>query len=333
MGDIEVNKRHVLSKANGHFAMSAYLQNLCCYEGANAVFETASATLHLMLGIDVTAKQIERISHFYGEEMGKLQDVSPVSNTLPETSKQPSQPSQVYYAMMDGAMIFTREDGWKEVKLGRGFSAAEHIKRPEHKRNLILQSEYIGHIGTHTDFLEKFDRLIQPHAKEAVFVCDGAPWIWNWVDDHYLRNTQILDYFHAKEHLCEFAESCFDDKKAREKWIKEQENLLLKDAVKQVINNILQLPLTTEMQQKKQKALVNYYQTNAKRMIYGSFRKRGLLIGSGPIEAANKTVIQQRLKLSGQRWTLSGAQQILNLRTTFFSNQQQKLLNCIKMAA
>ena len=325
-----MSKRHVLSKVNGHFSASAYLQNLCCYEGAKEVFEAGSTTLQLMLGIAVTPKQIERISHFYGEKMGELPDASQAAEASQEASKQPQ---QVYYAMMDGAMILTREEQWKEVKMGRVFSNTEHVIRPLHKRNFILNSQYLGHIGTHTDFLEKFDHLLQPHAKEMVFINDGAPWIWNWLDDHYLCNTQILDYFHAKEHLCEFAECCFADKKAREEWINEQENLLLKDGVKTVLNNILKLSLTTDTQEKKRKALVNYYQTNTKRMLYGSFRKRGLLIGSGPIESANRTVIQQRLKLSGQRWTLRGAQQILNLRATFYSNQQQKLLNCIKLAA
>ncbi|GHT08135.1 hypothetical protein AGMMS49525_17330 [Bacteroidia bacterium] len=315
-----------MTKVNGHFSASAYLQNLCCYEGAKEVFEAGSATLALMLGIDVTGKQIERISHFYGEEMGK----EVVCDTRTEAS---NPPEETYYAMMDGAMILTRTEQWKEVKLGRCFSSLDHVQRPKHKQNLILGSQYVGHIGTHTDFLEKFDRLIQPHAKETVFICDGAPWIWNWVNDHYLRNTQILDYFHAKEHLCEFAECCFADMQEKQKWVSQQEDILLKDGVKEVINNILQLPVTTDAQQKKQKTLVKYYQTNLKRMRYGTFRKRGLLIGSGPIESANRTVIQHRLKLSGQRWTLTGAQQILNLRATFCSKQQQKLLNCIKMAA
>ncbi|GHT46832.1 hypothetical protein AGMMS49965_24630 [Bacteroidia bacterium] len=210
-----------MTKVNGHFLASAYLQNLCCYEGAKEVFEAGSATLALMLGIDVTGKEVV---------------CAPRANTS-------NPPEETYYAMMDGAMIFTRTEQWKEVKLGRCFSSL----------------------------------------------------------DHYLRNTQILDYFHAKEHLCEFAECCFADMQEKRKWVSQQEDILLKDGVKVVINNILQLPVTTDAQQKKQNALVKYYQTNLKRMRYGTFRKRGLLIGSGPIESANRTVIQHRLKLSGQR--------------------------------
>lgn len=65
-------------------------------------------------------------------------------------------------------------------------------------------------------------------------------------------------------------------------------------------------------------------------MRYGSFKAQGLLIGSGAIEAAHRHLIQHRLKLSGQRWTKQGAQQIANLRVAKKSNQWYKVLDLIQ---
>ena len=79
--------------------------------------------------------------------------------------------------------------------------------------------------------------------------------------------------------------------------------------------------------------MVEYYTVNQNRMHYGTFKQKGLLIGSGPIEAAHRHVIQQRMKLSGQRWTIKGAQQIANLRVSIKSNQWKDVVELTKKAA
>jgi hypothetical protein len=63
-----------------------------------------------------------------------------------------------------------------------------------------------------------------------------------------------------------------------------------------------------------QEKIITYYQNNQTRMLYGTYKAKGLMIGSGPIESAHRNIIQKRLKLSGQRWGKSGVQQIANLR-------------------
>lgn len=68
-------------------------------------------------------------------------------------------------------------------------------------------------------------------------------------------------------------------------------------------------------------------------MQYKTYRQNGLLVGSGPIESAHRNVIQQRLKLSGQRWSIKGAQQIDNLRVMKKSNNWECVLRLIKKAA
>jgi hypothetical protein len=240
--------------------------------------------------------------------------------------------------MMDGGMILTRdkEHPWKELKLGRIFNSQEHVKGISKKRNLITNSLYIGHLGGHKEFLNKLDYFREdiPNSSK-VFIADGAPWIWKWVDDMYPDSTQILDYFHAVEHLSEFASLYFKEQQEKTKWIKQQEKLLSDDKIEEVIETLISLSKTIKQATKKDvlKKLINYYQTNKKRMKYKTFRQQGYLIGSGAMESAIRDVVQHRLKRSGQRWTVNGGQQVLNLRTLFLSNLENMVIDKIKLTA
>jgi hypothetical protein len=80
-------------------------------------------------------------------------------------------------------------------------------------------------------------------------------------------------------------------------------------------------------------ALENYYDNNRKRMKYKTFKEQGLLIGSGAIESAHRDMLQQRLKLSGQRWTKKGLQQIANLRILYKSNKMGNQGRLLKFAS
>ena len=79
--------------------------------------------------------------------------------------------------------------------------------------------------------------------------------------------------------------------------------------------------------------MVRYYESNQNRMHYDMYLQKGYMIGSGAIEAAHKNVVQQRLKLSGQRRSKEGAQQIVNLRACKKSNQWNNVVQLIKTAA
>ncbi len=86
------------------------------------------------------------------------------------------------------------------------------------------------------------------------------------------------------------------------------------------------------LKKKEKEKLLKYYKNNKNRMDYPAYIKKGLLIGSGAVEAAHRTVSQKRLKLSGQRWTEKGAQQILNLRVLNLSDRWQEVKNMLNAA-
>jgi len=298
--------------------MTPYWQEQCVYVGQQEVFEQGSATLQKLTNQSVTAKQIERMSHAYGQLTED--QLQAICAPRPEDSTVPT------YGMMDGSMILTRSDNWKELKLARIFQQRALLPENE-QRNFIKGSTYVAHLGGKTPFLNKVEQVTDG-LKEMIWIADGAKWIWNWLDDFYPNHHQILDYYHASEKLHGFAREAIKDKEERHRWTEHQLALLLDNGVEIVIANV-SLFACKGKAKTEQDRLITYYENNLKRMQYKDYRNRGWLIGSGPMESAHRTVIQQRMKLSGQRWTIQGAQQIVNLRVAEKNGKWDQVKNII----
>ena len=309
------------------YGISAKLQENLCLLGQSEVFEDGSMLLKKLLGLNMSAKQIQRVSESYGALIEEKEQNS-ISN---EEGLKAEKEKDLTYVMVDGSMIFTREEGWKEIKVGRIFRA-ESIVQVQEKRKEITQSSYLCHIGKHTDFLAKVNNHVEPYLNK-VCIGDGAKWIWNWADDNYPEMVQILDLFHALEKLSEYAKAQYPDIIEKNKWIETQKKFLLTDNVATVIKTVSETITKTTEAKKTQEALISYFTNNQKRMQYGTYKAKGYCVGSGAIESAHRNVVQQRLKLSGQRWSLNGAQQIVNLRAYHKSNRWNEVVEIIKQAA
>lgn len=301
------------------FRMTPYWQEQCTYMGQQNVFEEAEQVIEKLTGQHVDAKQIERLVHGYGELLEQKQALGEIT----VVNEQP------HYGMMDGGMILTREDDWKEMKLARIFAVKDHIETGKNK-DLITQSRYVAHLGSNRSFFRKVEKYTDA-LPNMIWIADGAKWIWERVSESYPKATQILDYYHCKEKLCEFAKEVFTQKpEGLQQWVGQQEELLLNDQVKIVMANITLVPGKKRKVKALQRSLLTYYENNCSRMNYKTYRDQGLLIGSGPVEAAHRHVIQARLKRSGQRWTLKGAQQVANLRTAQCSGEWETVKNLIR---
>ena len=298
-----------------------------CYVGQQQVFEEASESFMRLTGVSVSAKQIERVCHHYGnlleEEQHRAIEEGGKDKAVKITGR--------HYAMVDGGMVLTREEKWKELKLARIFKADEVVKLSK-DRGYIANSLYVAHLGGHHDFFEKVEHHIDAIA-DKVFIADGAKWIWKWADASYPGATQILDFYHAKEHLCQFAQIAMPEQAQRVAWVKQQSDSLLEDGIENVITCIKNIITKSHLGRRTKKALIVYYQANCHRMKYKTYRQNGLLIGSGAMEAAHRHVIQHRMKLSGQRWTMQGAQKMANLRVAFKSKLWNHVVELTKMAA
>lgn len=273
------------------------------------------------IGVQVGHSQVHRVAGTYGKELEKTISTT---RTLP-----PLQPEEVLYAKVDGSMLFTRDDDWREVKVGRVFKGSDCID-PNGKESWIRHSQYLAYLGNSKYFTNKMDSLLESYGsikQRLVFIPDGATWIRNWIEDAFPDAISILDYFHAIEHLHGFTDSYFKEKVAAEKWVEKQKELRLSGNVEKVIKNIKKLVPKNEVAKK----LIACYQTNSSRMDYKRYKQTGCgIIGSGAIESAHRTVVQKRMKQSGQRWSSIGAQNMLNLRVTYMNEKWDNVIKLVK---
>ncbi|MBI3076070.1 MAG: hypothetical protein HYY85_03630 [Deltaproteobacteria bacterium] len=162
-------------------------------------------------------------------------------------------------------------------------------------------------------------------AEQVIVLGDGAPWIWGIADEHFPGAIQIVDLYHAREHLADLAKLVYGPASAAAKdWAAGRREELDAGEVEQVVAAMRRLrPRRTEVREAVRKA-VSYFKTNAERMRYARFRSQGLFVGSGVVEAGCKTIVGLRLKQSGMRWTVRGANAILALRCAELSGRWEE---------
>lgn len=317
-----------MAQMKGPYGISRKLQELMCLMGQSQVFEDGENLFKEIMGISVSGKQIQRVSECYGECIEEKEELSIEAG---EPAPVVGNRNDTTYVMLDGSMVFTREEGWKEIKVGRIFASDDCVAVQEN-RHEIVQSQYVCHLGAHQGFLNKMEYYTDAY-KKKVCVADGAKWIWNWAEDTYPDMVQILDFYHAVEKIGILATHQFVDEDKRKRWLSKQKERLLNDKVEKVLAVLEQLVCRNQEVEKLRNDAIRYYRNNKKRMRYKTFKEAGYLIGSGAIESAHRNVVQQRLKLSGQRWSVKGAQQIVNLRAYQKSNRWKEVIELIKKAA
>lgn len=321
-----MSKSHRFIKSLRGGSASPYFRELMLFMGQEDNYSKGADCIEKLLRIPANSMQIYR-------EVAKTADTL-ASLVTKERPKVDLATDENMYAMMDGGMLLTRPSEWKEAKIGRVFKE-KSVHQVSQNRKEIRQSDYIAHLGDHKEFEKKMSVLIDKYeslGSRLVFINDGAKWIWNWIEAEYPKARQILDYYHAKEYLGRFAGFYFRDKKERERWIETTGTLLKEKGANAVIELVKKLGKKTQTVEKEKAKLLNYYSNNLERMNYPLYIQQGLLIGSGAIEAAHRTISQKRLKQSGQRWSISGAQNVLNLRVIHKSNRWKEIQEWLRAA-
>ena len=150
---------------------------------------------------------------------------------------------------------------------------------------------------------------------------DGAPWIWNLADVQFSGATQIIDIFHAREHCWGIGKEIFTDKEKMRSWVNARVKELDSGKIEELIAALKKLSPTTAAMEDFVKREMDYFEKNKDRMRYNEFRKQGMFIGSGVVEAGCRAVIGQRLKQSGMHWTVKHANNIIALRCCMMSSR------------
>jgi hypothetical protein len=186
---------------------------------------------------------------------------------------------------------------------------------------------YVGAIETAGQFgkrlyVEAWKRGWSQAAKKVV-IGDGAEWIRNIVDQHFPGAVQIVDLFHARQHLWDIARALHPlDQPAQHRWILRHQPKLDSGQIEKLTAYLdSRLAAATPAQQEILRVETAYFDKNKDRMRYPEFRAQGLFIGSGVIEAGCKTLIGARLKQSGMFWSVEGANSIIALRCCHMNNR------------
>lgn len=298
--------------------------------GATRAFAMGEQDLWELAGLTVSAKAIERECHRIGPAADEYS--RRVCDEV-ETG-----PIETMYISMDGTgvpMVKNEIMGrhgknspqakTREVKLGCVFTQTGSDEQGKPVRDESSTS-YVGAIETAEHFEERITteavRRGVYRAKRVVVIGDGAAWIWNIVKDVFPRAITIVDLYHAREHYWNIAHLFFPAASLREKrWTEKRKEELDAGDVGAVIRAIVRLTVRTKEQAEECRKTILYFRKHRKSMQYDRYRKMGLFTGSGVMEAGCRSVVAQRLKLSGMHWTLDGANSICMLRCLFFSHR------------
>ena len=310
--------------------LSPYLQEKLVYIGQLDSYERGSEIAFVLMNVQTNDTAIYRLTDEVGAQCEELEKEESLLGSSPCMELDSS---DYLYVQSDGSMLLTREAGWKEVKLGRVFKSSAVYSETK-DRHWIRQSQYRAHLGGHAVFENLMSALIDEpyrhYSQRVVFLSDGAKWQWKWAEAEYPKALQILDFYHVMEHIGHWLGHCFKSTKQVDKRLKTIGHILKHKGVNSMENYLANIPRKTPKQQQTYEQLKTYIANNRTRMNYPQYLAKGLLIGSGAIESAHRTVLQRRMKLAGQRWSKKGLSHMIKLRTLKMSGGWDKVVQLIR---
>jgi Uncharacterised protein family (UPF0236) len=301
--------------------------------GQQAPFDHGREQMKVLAGLEVTTKSVERIAEAIGADIAQREQTEIQKALQLDLPVTPGEPIPILYVQMDGTGVPVvkketlgrqgRTEGQpahtREAKLGCVFTQATWDKEGYAMRDPD-STTYTGAIETAVEFGKRIYREAWKRgwcrARKKVVIGDGAEWIWTLVAEHFPDAIQIVDLYHARQHLWEVARQLYPHEEGKQKaWMKVHQKCLLdKGKIEELVGALRSIHTSNPQMAEKIRNEADYFETNAERMRYRKFRRQHLFVGSGVIEAGCRTVIGSRLKQSGMFWTVRGANAILALR-------------------
>ena len=286
-----------------------------------ASFEDASDMIFRMKGMEISDETVRQVTEEIGQEVfesdkERAQDTIENMHKI-EFSDDAYKLDRTLYIEIDGAAVNTRvedENGstWRECKNVLVFTDKDIIKRKDGSHK-IVRREYSALIGSAEEFkgfvLNAALNMGYGKVKRVALIADGAAWIRNLAEEIFPDAIQILDLYHLKENIYTYAKEKFgNDEEKYVPWAESIIALIEEGAVDEALQEI------GDVNESRTVNLRGYIENNRERINYPEYKKQKFFVGSGAIEAANKTIVQRRLKQAGMRWSVSGAQAVLALR-------------------
>lgn len=230
---------------------------------------------------------------------------------------------------MDGSLIHIRQEGWKEVKVGCVFTMGEEIVVDEATQEEVsvgraVDNSYVAHLGGPEAFGQKVwaeaKRRGWTKAADTQVLGDGAVWIWNLAREHFYDSEQIVDWYHAKQHLVQAGQLIHGEGTPQlQRWLTDQETRLFQGHAIEIAQ-LLGREADRAAERAAVQAEAGYFANNHKRMDYLEMRIQGWVIGSGMVESGGKQY-KQRLCGPGMQWSRMGAERILPVRSAILSRR------------
>ena len=305
--------------------------------GQDTPFDQGRRQMELLAGLEVTTKAVERTAEGVGADVA-ARDQAEIQRALQlDLPTVGGEPIPLLYVQVDGTGVPVvkketvgrsgKTEGQpahtREAKLGCVFTQTTWDKegfavRDPDSTTYVGAIEAAGEFGKRI-YLEAWKRGWS-RAKKKVFMGDGAEWIWNIADEHFPGAIQIVDLFHARQHLWDLARRLYPSQEAEQRrWLMVHQDLLDQGKIENLVTALRSLDTTSLELAEKLRIESAYFEKNAERMRYPKFRSQHLFVGTGVIEAGCKTLIGSRCKQSGMFWTVRGANAILALRCCHFN--------------
>ena len=309
--------------------------------GGKESFNEGRIDLEELAGIKVQTKAVERVAEGIGTELERLgqRERQVVIN---DQKVVPLKSAAKLYVSIDGTGVpvikretagrrgksATGEAHTREVKLGCVFTqtAVDEKGRPVRDE---ASTTYLGAIETAAEFgwriYGEAERRGLRRAAQVIVIGDGAPWVWGIAAEHFPGAIEIVDLFHARQHLADLSKLVYGAASVKAKqWTTARSAQLDEGDVESLLLSLRRLRPTAAQAQEAVRQTISYFVNNRERMRYAQFRRQALFVGSGVIEAGCKTIVGQRLKQSGMRWSLRGANAIIALRCAQLSGRWEE---------
>ena len=308
-------------------------------------FAGAASLLGDLAGVRLTAKRVERAAESSGAALATAgRDRARLIAARKLVPLPPSPAPDKLYAVIDGTGVpmTSKETAGREGKSEDGRARTREVKLA-----VFFTQDRVGKDGypvrdrDSTSVIATFEpasvfaglvkaegiRRGADHVRQLTIIGDGAAWIWGIATARFPEATQIVDLYHAREHVHDLARLLdFMLLDRKDEWLAARLEDLDYGYIDGIVTAARKFPLAGVKKDELDTA-VGYFQNNAPRMRYHWFRQCGLFVGSGVVEASCKSVIGQRLKQAGMHWTVSGADAIIALRCQQASSTWEAICN------
>lgn len=324
-------------------SMSPGLSAMNDTAAATGPFAKAAGLLEDLAGVSLTVKRVERAAEASGAAQAAAVRERSAAIAGRKVVPLPPQPCpDMLYGAIDGTGVTmtARETAGREGKGEDGRARTREVKLAvfftqdeiDEDGYPVRDRESCSYIATFEP-ASVFGDLVKAegirrgadHVRQLTILGDGAAWIWGIAAAKFPEATQIVDLFHAREHLNSLARSLeFMLLDRKDEWLAARLEDLDYGDIDGIEAAVRRYPLEGVKKDQVEKEL-GYFVNNAPRMRYKWFRSRGLFVGSGVVESGCKAVIGQRLKMSGMRWTITGAEAIATLRCQQASRPEDRI--------